>query len=579
MRHLKMPVSLFMLIVFWVSGFSQWVDDPAQNTPVVVHSGEQTVPKLVATPDAGCYLAWYDNRDANYDVYLQRLNGNGEAQWADGGIAVSTHPQDSWVTDFDLAADDAGNAIVAFNDIRDGGDWDVYVYKIAPDGQFLWGADGISVSPANNSNFEAAPKIQVTSNGNVVVAWFTEESGQAIRMQMISPGGEKLWGTDGIMLDHATNKITDPILAAAANDSILVLYKNSSGNFPALTTRLHVQKIAPDGSLAWGDEGVQVYSFGQIPGFTIPSMIGDGNGGAWMMWEHRPSLSTFEVQVGHVAANGSLLIPLNGVTVSTDQSKLHLSPSIGRIETTNYAYVFWVQENYDQNQWGLAVQKLDADGSRLFGDSGKILRSLGSKPLGFPQIAGGVAHLFLSFFEASSSTAYDAAVYALGLNTKGNPIWSEGVISVAANGNKDDLLMVVNSNNQALVAWRDERNDSGDVFAQNVNSDGTMGLPNAISNPDRLPVSPLLLTNYPNPFNPETEVRFDLPQAGRVQLRIYDATGRLVRALLDEVRPSGANMVRWDSADNNGNGVASGNYFCLMTFAGKQRMVKMILIR
>ena len=191
-------ITMFVLVNSFNTVCAQWSSDPLLNTPVSVFSGEQTVPKLAVTPAGDSYLAWYDNRNGNYDIYMQYLNQDGEPQWTQNGIAISTHQQDTWVTDFDLAIDSSGNAIVAFNDIRDGGDWDVYVYKISSAGVLLWGNDGISISPANNTNFEAAPKIVQTKAGNTVITWFTEESGQAIRMQKISDAGSKLWGDDGV---------------------------------------------------------------------------------------------------------------------------------------------------------------------------------------------------------------------------------------------------------------------------------------------------------------------------------------------------------------------------------------------
>jgi hypothetical protein len=67
---------------------------------------------------------------------------------------------------------------------------------------------------------------------------------------------------------------------------------------------------------------------------------------------------------------------------------------------------------------------------------------------------------------------------------------------------------------------------------------------------------------YPNPFNPLTTIRYDLPAAARVTLHIYDVSGRLVQVLRNgEVQDAGRNEVVWAGRDKRGVPVASGTYF------------------
>jgi len=82
--------------------------------------------------------------------------------------------------------------------------------------------------------------------------------------------------------------------------------------------------------------------------------------------------------------------------------------------------------------------------------------------------------------------------------------------------------------------------------------------------------------NYPNPFNPETTIHLVVASPARVTLSVYDATGRLVRTLLNEDQPAGARDVKWNGQDDRGTTVASGVYFCKMTagkFSETRRMV------
>ena len=63
-----------------------------------------------------------------------------------------------------------------------------------------------------------------------------------------------------------------------------------------------------------------------------------------------------------------------------------------------------------------------------------------------------------------------------------------------------------------------------------------------------LPDSYVLGGNYPNPFNPSTEIRFALPEASNVSLVVYDMTGRVVAELLDGSLETGIHSVTWNAS-------------------------------
>jgi hypothetical protein len=93
------------------------------------------------------------------------------------------------------------------------------------------------------------------------------------------------------------------------------------------------------------------------------------------------------------------------------------------------------------------------------------------------------------------------------------------------------------------------------------------------------PRATYLAQNYPNPFNPATTIAFALAGPGRVSLRVYDATGRLVRVLLDESRSAGRYEEAWDGCDAAGRGVASGVYFYRLEAEAYTQTRKMVLLR
>jgi cytochrome c551/c552 len=75
-----------------------------------------------------------------------------------------------------------------------------------------------------------------------------------------------------------------------------------------------------------------------------------------------------------------------------------------------------------------------------------------------------------------------------------------------------------------------------------------------------LPETYTLTQNFPNPFNPTTEIQFGVPWDSKVQIIIYDIVGRKVRTLVDNPMIPGTYRATWDGRDDNGLGVASGVY-------------------
>ncbi len=92
-------------------------------------------------------------------------------------------------------------------------------------------------------------------------------------------------------------------------------------------------------------------------------------------------------------------------------------------------------------------------------------------------------------------------------------------------------------------------------------------------------VSLSLHQNWPNPFNPQTTISFDLPAAGHASLRIYNARGALVRTLKDERLAAGPHTVVWDGRSNQDGAVASGVYFYRLDASDEVQTRRMMLLK
>jgi hypothetical protein len=107
---------------------------------------------------------------------------------------------------------------------------------------------------------------------------------------------------------------------------------------------------------------------------------------------------------------------------------------------------------------------------------------------------------------------------------------------------------------------------------------GPSGVPAGLAGAAAAPLE--LLAAAPNPFNPATTIRFGLGEpGGPVAIRIFDAGGRLVRALADEVLPPGLHAVVWDGRNDGGRAVASGVYFYRVEAPAGSAVRKLVLAK
>ena len=103
----------------------------------------------------------------------------------------------------------------------------------------------------------------------------------------------------------------------------------------------------------------------------------------------------------------------------------------------------------------------------------------------------------------------------------------------------------------------------------------TLDAPEPAATPKRF----ILYPNYPNPFNPDTQIRFDLPRAVPVKLVVYNVLGQQVRSLVDRSMQAGRHTVMFDGRSNDGVALASGVYFFRLEAGQFVKNRKMVLLK
>ena len=99
------------------------------------------------------------------------------------------------------------------------------------------------------------------------------------------------------------------------------------------------------------------------------------------------------------------------------------------------------------------------------------------------------------------------------------------------------------------------------------------------SRDEMTPVAFGLSQNYPNPFIPETTIRFDLPSAGSAALSLFNLAGQRLATLVSGDREAGSYTLLWDGTDDAGRDLASGMYFYRLAAGDRVETRKLMLLR
>lgn len=450
---------------------AQWTDNPVDNTPVVVNSGNQTVVKTAIAPDGSSWTGWFDF-GASVQMRVQRLDAAGNPTFDAGGLVVSANTQGTSVVDWDLRADSDGNCVLAFVDIRAGGDNDVYAYLIAPDGTQLWGPNGVTVS--DNAEFEADPRVMQLSGGDYAVVWPRFDVNPGLVMQRISPAGVKAFPGDGVLIYSSGNE--EPAfleMVPTSDNGLMVAWIRNIASFMS-PRHVYAQKFDASGAMQWGASPIIVSSATSVPIAHKPRIINDGADGAVIAW-HDTRDGDFDSYIQRVSPAGVVQYAANGLPASGEPGRQQLDPAIAMAPSGDIMMFFRNMDGAQSNQ-STNVQRFDgATGARMLGTNGVALLPFNGQfkgaPRAVPHATGAAAVVDRQPVLGNTDGTLEMLI-----SDESGVLLTGGAIPVStANSSKGRLNVNVGGDGRMIVSWADDRNGDEDIYAQAVNADGTLG--------------------------------------------------------------------------------------------------------
>jgi len=412
--------------------------------------------------------------------------------------------------------------------------WDGYLVEVAPHGEQIWQK---FVDLGGDEFFSDGLQL---SNGDLILVGQAQAPGADNRDVLIvrtDSTGQVQWSK---MLGGSKNESAAGVAACPDGNFVLVGRTSSFGHGPS---DVWVVKFTASGDTLWArtfggndrDEGraVCVDSEGKITVSACSYYLGSPD---VYMLKLEPNAATDWILTYGTSGwdEGYGLTLLNGLAVFA-----------------GYRYVGW---GHGHDMLAVAVK---ANGDTAW--TGHYGTNLDDYAYGATSTRDG--HVLLVGERRASSSAQKDAVVAK-IDNNGHQVWFK-----AFSHDKNEIFYDVKETSDGYYLFVGYTNSLGagerDMYLVKASPDGEV---TAVQNEPvaQSPSQFFLISNYPNPFNPSTHVRFELPRTQEVELVVKDVRGHTVKVLQRGKLAAGVHDVVWQGRDERDQTVPSGVYFCIL---------------
>jgi hypothetical protein len=267
--------------------------------PFIVFGPMHAAPIAVSDGEGGVLVAWIENQvnpvTERAPLVVQRLDADGNALWIAGGIKVGkpTH------SNFSMAPDVGGGALIGFTMDGVNGFADAAVQRVASDGTLPWGAQGVRAAVAGY--YHSATEVVSDGRGGALVAFvdntfvrFSQDDAD-IRAQHVRANGQLAWARSGRIVSDLPGAQDIPRIVSDGNEGALLFWRDCRDylDFDAcqFSANLYGQHLRRNGTAVWAIQGEPVskaagsqsVALGSVGGSSIAAMP-DGAGGAVLAW-------------------------------------------------------------------------------------------------------------------------------------------------------------------------------------------------------------------------------------------------------------------------------------------------------
>ena len=425
------------------------------------------------------------------------------------------------------------------------------------------------MSNAGGLGPQMRPNIVSDANGGVYSYWYDSHDANQLHVyaQHVFSDGTMEWAANGIRASMANELQMDPAAVAVGLDGVLLFYMTS--DLDQNNWGLGGQAIAFDGERIWGDNGLAFAQLNDQQRFMV-NAVPQTNGACVSYLEFLPGSNVNNVvRAFHVYLDGDM--PWPPLTISSVVSaKGRLAAAINPV---GQAIMVWSDQRSDAND--IYLQNYNPDGT---------LGPFGNEPPGefwrvFPQDSVISDSLGWVGWSESVDPDGDPVSYVVHLRSDYSYQFEPDSVYVYTTSDTTldlEIMIPVSPLDEIFHFWWRVFATDGQDLVEAENGEGMFMLDIImIAEKDFVPYpSTFSLSAYPNPFNPVTNIAFDLPARSFVTLDLYNLTGQHIATLVNGTREAARHTVRFDGSD-----LPSGMYFCQLSAGNSTARLKLLLLK
>lgn len=348
---------------FSKTGTPDWQQNGVQVSNV---TSNQTSARAIAS-DGGIIIVWQDNRKTtDYDIYAQKLDKNGTPVWASGGIAISNAAGNQ--LNPRIISDNQNGAIIVWQDRRNGTDNNIYAQRINSNGQAQWTTNGVLVCSSPYDQFN--PEIVHDGSGGAIIAWHDYRASNGyidIYAQRINSSGSALWQVNGVAATTANNNQYNLQMIADGFGGAIIVWQDRRN---LINDELYGQRISPTGAILWQANGSPI-SIGS--GFkSFPSLASNSNGGVIVVWQDNRNGVDYNIYAQMVSLFGERVWPENDVLVCGSTGPQYYPKIVS--DSSGNSIIVW-QDKRNGNNFDIYAQRLNSNGQSQWTANGVVVQS------------------------------------------------------------------------------------------------------------------------------------------------------------------------------------------------------------
>ena len=458
---MKYLFKLFIIItLFAAHAFAQWSNDPSINTQVSSFPSNTFNPQTVVDGNGGAIVLW----QTFSGLYIQKISPLGIKQWNANGVLICNQ----FVSSPQIIADGTGGAFICWVDSRDGND-DIYLQRIDNNGNILWIANGIAV--CNDLEYQDSPVMCSDGVGGVYIAWHDQRNFNSdIYAQRIDSSGITQWTSNGIPVCDETSQQTSPQIASDGNGNTIIVWTDNRNSF-STDDDIYAQKVDSNGTALWSDDGESVSSANNIQ--SEARIINNGVDEVIVAWIDERN-SNKDIYAQKIITNNNYLQTewdYDGLSICSDISD---QSDVELVSNVNNGIIFcWVDARNGTMNTDIFAQRVNSLGQIIWITNGVAISTASNDQFDQQIVSDGYSGAIITWTDRRiSSTSSD--IYSQRIDGDGNLLWnSNGIILAnAANEQLEPSLLMLNPNN-FLIVFNDKRN-AGDIYCQKFYIDGTL---------------------------------------------------------------------------------------------------------